>query len=235
MDKFILFGILVIILMCLLSLLVVAWNACNEIIGEGEDEPLLPIDAPADIVVDTLNLTYWMRKHHSNKPLSVCEIIGTIDTASPLLKKKFSRITFITKDKTTRNDDLYHTTQVRALYRSAAKRNGVFIDVVEQLPAINIDNLKPAAKNTNTPHATHARDDFYILKTAWEQKAAILSCDKYKDFREMKSGVIPPFHVFKFSPWSDTVTRDYIHADAPEFRKLRRPRYIFRPEEVLPA
>ncbi len=70
--------------------------------------------------------------------------------------------------------------------------------------------------------------------TAWKLGCGVLSRDRFRDLEEMKGGDLPPFHVFRYTPWGVAPGRDFVKPSAAEFRRMRRPR-LYSPEELLPS
>lgn len=181
-----------------------------------------------NLVVDTLNLMHWLRRRTPLKKVGVCDIVSTIDRVAPALRARFpGRVIFVTKDR----ESVGGSARVRALYQAAARRNRVYVDVVEKLPT---DRSKaPASKHAAGKHAALGRDDFYIIMTAWKLRCGVLSCDRYRDLSSMKGGDLPPFHVYRYSPYKHCPDRDFVNPAAAEFQRMCRP-LTFTPGELLP-
>ena len=180
-----------------------------------------------NLVVDTLNLVHWVRRDRPG-PIVICDILATIDMVAPALRARFpGKIIFVTKERE-RTVDRREKSQIRGLYKAAAQRNGVNIDVVERLPK---DDGRPSPAGA---HAALGRDDFYLMMTAWKLKCGVLSRDRYRDLTDMQRGGLDPFHVYIYSPHRAAPSRDFVNPAAAELKRMRRP-YVFDPEEVLPG
>lgn len=164
------------------------------------------------IIVDTLNLTHWrITKAKSSKHITLDDVIRTIDETSAEIRKKFpDRVIFVTKDRET---DL-NTPETRIKYADAAKRNGVYVYVVEKYEIQGSDKQKS--------HSARGRDDFMLAVLANQYKCPVLSGDKFRDFDSFRSDV-EPFHVYEFAYWRSLPERSYIRPSSSAYRKIRRP------------
>ena len=173
-----------------------------------------------NIVVDTLNLAHWLRRRAPLKTVELCDIISAIDETAPTLRQKYSgRIIYVTKDRETYVEK-EKAERVRALYQAASRRNGVYINVVEKLQT---PEVLPTDSPATKPHAALGRDDFYLIMLAWKLNCSVLSRDRFRDLKDMKSGHLDKFHVYSYSPVKDLPDRDYVNPVAAEFARMRRP------------
>lgn len=172
--------------------------------------------APQNIVVDTLNLTHWLGRGAARGRVEQADIIAAIDTTAPALHRRYpGRVIYVTKDRETRGD-AETAEKTRAAYHEAARRNSVYIHVVERLP-------DDAPRGRSAPHAALGRDDFYITLLAWKLRAPVLSRDRFRDLADMKRGQLDKFHVYSFSPFRVAPARDYVNPAAAEFARMRPP------------
>ena len=170
-----------------------------------------------NLVVDTLNLTHWLKRRTSLKTVDLCDIIAAIDETAPVLRKRYTgRVIFVTKDRETRVEK-EALVRARKLYQATARRNGVYINIVERLPG--------DAKSSKS-HAAFGRDDFYLIMLAWKLNCPVLSRDRFRDLCDMKTGHLDKFHVYAYSPVKDLPDRDYVNPAAAEFSLMRRPALI---------
>lgn len=191
-------------------------------------EPLSPRRRKAleseDIVVDTLNLTHWLRRRTPLKKVDICDIISAIDETAPILRSRYpGRVIYVTKDRETATDE--STARFRALYQAAAKRNKVYVNVVERIPDASSTRASTRA-STRTHHAALGRDDFYIIMLSWKLNCAVLSRDRFHDLADMKAGHLDSFQVYSYAPFRSAAERDFVNPSAPEFRRMWRPTIV---------
>lgn len=168
-----------------------------------------------NIIIDTLNLTHWFTK---KKHINTSDIIRTIDKTAPIIKQQYpGRVIYVIKTRD-KNSHSNHSP-----LKNAAHRNNIFINVVEKL-----DDNSLYSHN----HTSLGRDDFYIIMLAWKYKCPVLSKDKYHDLKEMKSGNLAPFHVYKYSYLKKFVERDFVNPSAAKFKKMKRP-LLIKYEQIL--
>jgi hypothetical protein len=164
-----------------------------------------------NLVVDALNLTHWWQK---KKVTSVCDVTQTIADVAPVLRQRFpGRLVFVTKNRETAIDG-HEAARVRAVYQEVANTSNVEIAVVERLPSDDTPRLS---------HASLGRDDFYLVMLAQRYRCGVLSGDRFRDLAEMKSGDLPPFHVYMYLPGALAPQRDFVNPHAPELAHLRVP------------
>jgi hypothetical protein len=188
-------------------------------------------------VVDTLNLTHWARSGDPTRPLTTCDIIGTIRESAPLLRKKYpGHLMFVTKDRETATNDR----RTRALYEDAARSNGVHVHLVERYADAPGETAPhPSWRALGRPagaapsHAERGRDDFLMGVLARRHRCPVLSRDRFRDFAELK-GEVRPFLVREFSPHRDFPETQQYNPGAAEFAALRAPRRL-DPAAVLPG
>lgn len=175
-------------------------------------------EASSHVVVDALNLTHWARPGEQTRPLVTCDVVRAIDDAAPLLREKYSgRIMFVTKDRESELNDA----RVRALYAAAARRNKVYVYVVER--------YDPAAAPRGPPalgrHTERGRDDFLIGVLADRHRCPVLSHDRFRDFNELRAAV-GPFQAREYSPYREFPDVQQFNPTAPKFAGVRRPHRI---------
>lgn len=174
-----------------------------------------------NVVVDTLNLVHWLGRD-SRKAVRTCDIVSAIDETAPILRRRFpGRVIFVTKTRETPAEGP-EAAQIRALYQAASRRNKVYVNVVERLPDSD------AKKSQN--HAALGRDDFYLIMLAWKLNCPVLSRDRFRDLRDMKTGHLDKFHVYSYSPFKNFPDRDFVNPAAAEFARMRRPLTIDYPD-----
>ena len=223
-------AVLVLLLVCALALTLLLLGGAPAgragRVGGKEQAP------PAkSLVVDTLNIAHWARRRGPpHAKVGICEALDVIGVTAPLLRERFpDRLIYVVKERESARPK-EQCERERALYQAAARREHVRIDVVERLP----DPPPRGRPEARDPHAARGRDDFYTLMTAWKLGCGVLSRDRFRDLEEMKAGDLPPFHVFRYTPWGVAPGRDFVKPSADEFRRMRRPR-LYSPEELLPS
>jgi len=197
MDNVILF--LLIIIFCIVIAISFAaiseqiinkYNTKFEVIGGG----LRFDDFSKDIVVDTLNLLY----HIGLKP-STSAIKETIEQTTPIIKQKYSGITFVIKDKDTfvvnNKNQKTHNDKI-AMYKQLAKDQKITIASVEQYVKKPKQD-KILIKSVEDDHVFQGRDDYYAVYLAKKYKCKVLTNDNYSDAKDFKA--IPPFHVYEYN------------------------------------
>ncbi|VVB70037.1 Uncharacterised protein [uncultured archaeon] len=121
-----------------------------------------------EMIVDTLNITNKLVPNFSHD-----DIIKVIDYLSQNVKAK---LRFVLKD---REHEKMTKEQLDELMK-CAKRNKTTIYVV-------------VGKAKGMAHSGLGRDDAYMLWLSYKHKIPILSCDKFKDYKELTD--TPPFEV----------------------------------------
>jgi len=184
-----------------------------------------------NLVVDTLNLTHWLKRRAPLKRVETCDILAAIEKTAPILRRSYpGRIIYVTKDRETRAAKV-DAERLRALYQATARRCKVYVNVVERLPGEE-DEPDTRRHRKGKPHAALGRDDFYLIMLAWKYSCPVLSRDRFRDLADMKAD-LNPFHVYSYSPVKLLPERDFVNPAAAEFRKLRRPASVDYPA-VLP-
>jgi hypothetical protein len=214
--------VLIAVLVCLLAALAAGAAAPRVrelapllVLGAGPRKRRAP--ESETLVVDTLNLTHWLRRRTPLKRVETCDILAAIEETAPLLRRLYpGRVIYVTKDRETRVDKA-RAERLRALYQAAARRHGVYVHVVERLPG---DAGAPRGRRS---HAALGRDDFYLIMLAWKYKSAVLSRDRFRDLPDMKGGHLQSFQVYSYSPLKRLPERDFVNPAAAEFRRMRRP------------
>lgn len=223
-----------VVLVCILlaAMLLVALSArLAPKTGGGGPRPQSP-----HIVVDTLNLTHWLRgpgrgpgaAKTKTRPLELADIVGAIDqTAAPLRAQFPGKVMYVVKDR----ESQINTPEIRAAYKSAADRNQVWIYDVEQYPEPLL--LPPQGPRVaEYEHATRARDDLYMAILAQKHHCAVLTEDRFRDFSAFRANVAP-FRVFGHTYWRDMPEEEFIRPAAYAYSRLPKPRAL-RYAAVLP-
>jgi hypothetical protein len=183
-----------------------------------------------NLVVDTLNLAHWLRRRAPLKKVDLCDILSAIDESAPIIRKKYTgRIIYVTKDRESPETSV-EKARSRALYQSAARRNGVYVDVVERLPT----DIARSSSSRRKPHSGLGRDDFYLIVKSWKLNCPVLSRDRFRDLSEMKGGHLEKFRVYSYSPFTSLPSHDYVNPTAVEFAHMGRPVTVDY-SEVLPS
>ena len=173
------------------------------------------------VVVDTLNLAHWV----GATPISIDNVIKTIDYLTPILRKTYpGRIIFTLKDPTVG----FFGVDEHGKLKAAADRNRVYIYVAEKYR----DPPRETKKIDLAEHSTKGRDDFYMSLLADRYQAVVLSGDKLGDFEKFRSS-IPAFQVWEFNYWKELPTMDYIRPEADAFKKIKRP-FRLSPARTVP-
>ena len=169
------------------------------------------------IVVDTLNLTYWLGStSKSPMQISTAAIVNTIAQTADIVKKMFpGRIMYVLKDR----ESVLNDPDTRKAYADAAREHSVYIYAVERYEE------PPRATRRAGTHSERGRDDFYAAVLAKRYRCSVLSEDKFRDFDQFRTDVTP-FHVYEYNYWRDLPDRDYVDPSAPAFKKLRKPHTI---------
>jgi len=171
-----------------------------------------PAPSP-NLVVDTLNLTHWLRG--GAEPLTPAAIVGAIDATAPALKRRYTgRLMYVLKDRESQFDD----DSARDLYRQAAERNGVYVSVASRYADPPAESERPAAPE----HSSKGRDDFYMSILAARYRCAVLTADKLRDFERFRA-TVPPFRVVEFAYWRRLPAQDYVRPSSTAYAKMRKP------------
>ncbi len=201
------------------------------------------------IVVDTLNLTHWLRGSGPGRgreptgeeprakaagaaktkprPLELVDIIAAIDqTAAPLRAQFPGKVMYVVKDR----ESQINTPEVRAAYKSAADRNQVWIYDVEQYSEPPLKSEVPFIspqdpRAVEYEHAARARDDLYMAILAQKHRCAVLTEDRFRDFSAFRANVAP-FRVFGYTYWRDTPEEEFIRPAAYVYSRLPKPRAL---------
>lgn len=182
--------------------------------------------ASKHIVVDTLNLTHWLRSRQAGPAappgppaaaaIGRAEIISAVDRTAPALKLRHpGQVIYVLKDRETQfNEQAAHDE-----FQAAAVRNGVYISVAERYAD------PPAGAAPSQAHSSRGRDDFYMGLLAHRYRCAVLTGDRLRDFADFRA-TIPPFHVMEYAFWRRLPHRDFVRPDAAAFARVRKPRTV---------
>lgn len=167
------------------------------------------------LVVDTLNLTHWLQRDRISR-IGLCDIIETIDHTSATLKARHGdRVMFVTKDRQSALND----PEVRSRYAGAAKRNRVYVYVVERYAPEG--DPEPTAR----PHEAAGRDDFFMGILAHEYRSPVLSRDRFRDYDRLREHV-DPFHVYEYTPHEERPRRHFVNPAGGAYANVLRPRRV---------
>lgn len=195
----------------------------------------------ADVVVDTLNLTYRLAENgtlsadadavrdiRAGRRISKCTISAAIRHSAPVLREFFpSRVVFVIKDR----DTHLSTPHTRPFYARLAREEKVHIHLVERPTGENgtagaIDRAPASwhpSGDTDSSHQQKGRDDFYVGLLAWKMRCGALTDDRMRDFDKLKTEV-RPFVVHEISPWTDgRPAKNYVNPGAREYQRVRAP------------
>lgn len=164
------------------------------------------------VIVDTLNLSYWLH----GLPPTPALIASTIDqTAESLHTAHAGRIVYVLKDR----DSQFNSEAARVIYQQAADRNKVTVCIAERY------SDPPAGNRASGNHSARGRDDFYTAILAARYRCAVLTADNFQDFEQFRA-TLSPFHVLEFTYWRDLPARDFIRPESPQYFRLRKPKTI---------
>lgn len=190
-----------------------------------------------NLVIDTLNLTHHYIRTHPREGrapdarLRQDDVFEAIASMSTSLRPTFpGRLIFVVKGPETARSPAAAEDE-RAAYQAAACKLGVEIALVDPLPR-SASPTRRRAGAAPVPHVARARDDFYVILLAWQLDCGVLSADKFRDLKDMKSGQLPPFTVLRFGPRGSS-SRDIINPSSVD-RKRAAPPCRFEPAELLP-
>jgi hypothetical protein len=173
------------------------------------------------LVVDTLNLTHWLRGPAALTPETIVE---TINEAAPTLKRRHpGNLIFVVKDR----ESQFNSDATRNLFKEAAERNKVTVAITERY----LD--PPAGAKPSAEHSARGRDDFYTSVLAFRLRCAVLTADRLRDFEEFRA-TVRPFHTIEYAFWRAQPHREYIRPDSRAYARLRRPATI-DPSEYFSA
>lgn len=164
------------------------------------------------VIVDTLNLSYWLH----GQPPTPALIASTIDqTAESLHSAHAGRIVYVLKDR----DSQFNSEAARVIYQQAADRNKVTVCIAERY------SDPPAGNRASGNHSARGRDDFYTAILAARYRCAVLTADNFQDFDQFRS-TLSPFHVLEFTYWRNLPAREFIRPESPQYFRLRKPKTI---------
>ena len=164
------------------------------------------------LIIDTLNLSYWLH----GLPPTPALIASTIDQSAPVLRAQYAgQVVYVLKDR----DSRFIDEAARRIYQQAAGRNGVAVCIAERYSDPPVGN-KPSKE-----HSSRGRDDFYIAILAARYRCAVLTADTFRDFERFRA-TLSPFHVIEFSHWRDLPAREFIRPESLQYSRLRKPKTI---------
>ena len=218
-TKGVLAAIAVVVLLICLLLAAMCFGGQSVRMFGGARRPLPDKAKAPHIVVDTLNLTHWLENRSgsgSGHKFGPEAIIAAIDRTAPILKlRHHDRVMYVVKDRDTQFND----EAARRTYAEAARRNGVYVYVVERYQD------PPAGPTTSDDHSARGRDDFYISALAHKWRCAILTEDRMRDFDKFRAN-IQPFHVYEYAYWRDLPTRDFISPASAGYSRLKKAKRV---------
>jgi hypothetical protein len=176
----------------------------------------------SNIIVDTLNVTYWLKKADN---IVLNDILNTIDYYSAILRKKYTgKVIFVVKDK----DYKYNDKSTRDLYQLSAVKNRVSIFIAEKYEDLPYSTERIGAVES---HSTHGRDDFLMGLLANKYHSPVITFDNFADFHKFRSD-IPPFHVTEYNHWKTLPEKMYVKPNSTAYSHLKRPRTI-KPDTII--
>jgi hypothetical protein len=157
-----------------------------------------------DIVIDTLNLIYYIYGYDGyNQHITNDKICTAIEYIAKKIKKFFSgRIMFIIKDKNT----ALNTSNIRSKYAELAKKLKIYIYIAEKYDPKNAPSWKFPTwiKSHQNFHSLESRDDLATIILAKKYRCPILSNDNYSDNYEYKA-TIAPFKILEYNWFSSNL------------------------------
>lgn len=216
----------VVLIICLLMVAFVLRRTKRKrkIIG-GFESKKKRIVSSAHVVVDTLNIAHWIT---GDKILTTDSIIETIDVVAPILRKSFSdRVMFVVKDR----EKTLNSSKERVIYSDCAKRNKIYIYCTEKYENQNEKQTEVLYGLDESSHSTKARDDFYMALLARKYKCAVITADRFDDFKLFRDKV-EPFHVFEFAYWRSLPEREYVRPSSSAYARVKKPHTV-KPSKFL--
>jgi hypothetical protein len=159
-----------------------------------------------DIVVDTLNIIYFIYNYHNYSVITNDTICIGIEYITKKLKKYFpGRIMFIIKDKNT----LLNNSKIRDKYKELSKKLKIYIYIAEKYNSHNAPSWKKptwvkSSGESADIHSTESRDDLAAILLSKKYKCPILSNDNYSDNYEYRA-TIPPFKLLEYNWYSSII------------------------------
>ena len=173
-----------------------------------------------DIIIDTLNLTYWIYGNIDGD-----NIFNAINLITKQLKDKYKgRMMFVIKDK----ESEFNTDEDRNKFIKIANDNKIYIYIVEKYKIPPKSSIQLDSKEYDK-HSSLGRDDFYMSILANKYKCSILTNDRLKDFKSFKYS-ISPFYVLELNYFIKIPNKDYINPS--KYNKLKKPKKIL-PDDIL--
>ncbi len=161
-----------------------------------------------NIVVDTLNLTYFLKQK-----VSIDDIIETIKFATPTLKKKYSdRIIFVFKE----GRDIKKYTD--GDFKQLANELKIIICITSN-EYVN----KPIDTQDQVNHSSNGMDDLYAILMANLYNCPILTNDKLRDIKQFYNS-LNRFHVTEYLFNEREIKKNYINPIA--YKKIWKPKLI---------
>lgn len=186
---------LVLVLVFLLSVLLVGANFLpnnTEFFGGGEN---------GIIIVDTLNLLYWMKKKGDH----TSAVFDLLRETTPKLKSVYyEKIFFVVKNVN------FDTNQIQELCNELKICVALTYDYVDP----------PKGVEKNDTHSAVGKDDLYMILLAQKYKCAILSNDKFRDIELLKTK-IQPYRVVIYNYWAPPI-EDWVRPEIKEYKKIRK-------------
>ena len=129
-----------------------------------------------EMVIDTLNVSHKLLDKDEFKHSELIEVIEF------LTKNMNAKLRFVLKDK---EQTKYTKAELKQLFDCAKRtKNNIYVAI---------------GKSTGKSHSNLGRDDACMLWLSYKHKVPIVSCDKFKDYKELAKTVPFELHVMNGS------------------------------------
>lgn len=153
------------------------------------------------VVVDTLNLLYWMKIKGSHN----AAIMALIEKVTPKLKLSFpDKIFFVVKNVEFDKDKIQD-----------------LCDSLKICVAITYDyEDPPKGVQKNNLHSASGKDDLYMILLSQKYRCPIISNDRFRDLELLKTK-IQPYKVVIYNYWAGPI-EDWVRPEIKEYKKIKR-------------
>jgi hypothetical protein len=170
----------------------------------------MPKKVMKNIVVDTINLTYFYENE-----INIKGFTKTIVMLTKKLRDIYGGIIFfVLKDRDTHP----YTIQDIEMLNKLAHEQKISISVATQY---DIKKLQIDYKNDK--HCIKSRDDFYMCMLSTKYNCDVLTGDKLRDYREFKHN-LKPFLVYSCQYWTPAPVLEIVN---PKGINIKSPKIIF--------